>query len=285
MKASRCFFVLLLWALLAPNAFSGTLVQFHTSLGDMDVELYDKDKPITVKNFLRYVQQGLYTNSFLHRCPLGPGTVTDFVIQGGAFWVTNITSTNPEIFNINPFPPIVDEYASGTRYSNTYGTIAMAKLGGDTNSATCSWFFNLTNNPSLDIADTNNLFCVFGHVLRGTNVLNNFIGRSYFNGLQNAGVPFDSLPVNYSGFAAPTLTNVYYVNITVLNAQVTLAANGARKITWGSINGLTNNVEFATNLPPVWQVLASTNGTGSSLTVTDSVPSLTKRYYRVHVLY
>ena len=53
-----------------------------------------------------------------------------------------------------------------------YGTIAMAKLGGATNSASSQWFINFADNSFLDAPDTNNLFVVFGHVVSGTNILN-----------------------------------------------------------------------------------------------------------------
>jgi cyclophilin family peptidyl-prolyl cis-trans isomerase len=272
-------------SLLARGSFAGTLVQFHTSLGDIDVELYDKDKPATVKNFLNYIEYGLYNNSFLHRCPTNPTTrVSDFVVQGGNYYVANFGTTNEIIDVIPTFPPIVDEFASGARYSNVYGTLAMAKLGGNTNSATSSWFFNLTNNAFLDAADANDLFCVFGHVVRGTNVLNQFFGRSLNKGIQNLGVPLDTLPVNFFTNGPVYYSNLYYVSITILSAQVKVQKNGSRQITWNSINGLTNNVEYATNLPPVWHVLTNVIGTGNATNVTDSSTDKT-RFYRVHVLY
>ncbi|HEX3800569.1 MAG TPA: peptidylprolyl isomerase [Verrucomicrobiae bacterium] len=290
MKNLHCLVVLLLCAFAAKSSLAGSLVIFHitlsdnTSVGDIEVELYDKDKPVTVKNFLRYVEDGYYQNSFLHRCPLSVSGVTDFVIQGGAFAVQG-TGTNETIVGIPSFAPIPDEFAVGTRYSNTYGTIAMAKLGGDTNSATSSWFFNLTNNASLDAADTNDLFTVFGHVVRGTNVLNGFIGRSYGNGLQDLGSPLDSLPVNFSGFRNVFFSDLYYVNISILNPQLKLLTNGARQISWSSINGLTNALEYTTNLPPVWQTLTNIVGTGAVVTNTDSATNLSSRFYRVQILY
>jgi cyclophilin family peptidyl-prolyl cis-trans isomerase len=283
MKALRSLVVLLL-ALVAGNSLAGSLVIFHTSLGDIEVELYDKDKPITVRNFLRYIKSGYYQNGFFHRCPLSASGLTDFVVQGGEFAVETV-GTNSFITAIPNFPPIVDEFAVGTRYGNTYGTIAMAKVGGDTNSATSSWFFNLTNNVALDAADTNNLFTVFGHVVRGTNVLNQFIGRTYGFGLQNEGSPFDSLPVGFSGFRNVLLSDLYYVNISVLSPQLKLLTNGARQISWNSINGLTNALEYATNLPPAWQTLTNVVGTGASVTNLDSSTNKTGRYYRVQILY
>ena len=103
---------------------AGTLAQFRSALGDIEVELYDQDKPTTVQNFIRYVQSGAFQNEFSHR--LQPS----FVLQGGGFTVTNRGTTNWTILSIPSFPPITNEFAVGRRFSNLYGTIAMAKLGG-----------------------------------------------------------------------------------------------------------------------------------------------------------
>lgn len=287
MKRCLQFLVPFLVIFAGQTIHAGTLVQFSFSgYSNIDVELYDSDKPVTVKNFLNYVQSGSYSNSFLHRCPTNSVTgLTDFVLQGGNYFVANYGTSNQIISTIPTAPPIKDEFASGTRYSNLYGTIAMAKVGGNTNSATSSWFFNLNNNSFLDSADNNDLFCVFGHVLRGTNVLNQFLNRYVGYGIINVGSPLDTLPVNYAGLFAPGYNNLYYVNITILQAQVKLTNNMARAITWTSINGVTNNLEYSTNLPPNWQVLTNFVGTGNPVTFVDSVTNITRRFYRVHVLY
>jgi cyclophilin family peptidyl-prolyl cis-trans isomerase len=279
---SRRFVGLLLVVLCFFPARGGVLVQFRTQLGDMDVELYDHDKPITVQNFIRYATNGLYLNEFAHR--LVPG----FVIQGGGYAITNRGMTNPTVADIPTYPPIPNEYSKGTRYSNVYGTIAMAKLGGDTNSATSQWFFNLTNNTNpLDKADTNNLFVVFGHVIRGTNILNTFNKFQYYTGTQtsnlivNEGSPFDTLPLYYASLAD---TNFVYMDISLLSVQIA-KTNGTRQISWNSINGRTNLVEFTTNFPPNWKTLVMTNGNGNRIAVTDPTPTNQYRFYRVRVLY
>src|ERR1700744_4585381 len=110
MRNIRCLFGLMVCMLLARGSIAGTLVQFHingggsTPIGDIDVELYDKDKPITVKNFLQYVQSGLYVNSFLHRCPPDSVTgLTDFVLQGGEIYVEDYGTTNEGLAYISNF--------------------------------------------------------------------------------------------------------------------------------------------------------------------------------------
>src|SRR5437879_3578222 len=126
--------------LVLPDVHAGILAQFRTVFGDIEVELFEKDKPITVSNFIAYVQSGRYRDTFIHRC------VTNFVVQGGGFRVTDRGTTSASLDFVELFPPIKNEYGSGNIYSNRYGTIAMAKQGGNTNSANSQWFFNLADN-------------------------------------------------------------------------------------------------------------------------------------------
>ena len=126
---------------------AGTLAHFDTVFGDFYVELYDTATPLTVANFLKYVSDGDYTNSVIHR------SVADFVVQGGIY-------SYPSWSAIPTDAPVQNEPG----ISNTRGTIAMAKLGSDPNSATSSWFINLADN-SADLDSQNGGFTVFGYVL------------------------------------------------------------------------------------------------------------------------
>ena len=270
---------------LAPG-WAGTLVQFRTGFGSIVVELYDQDKPVTVSNFLHYVQSGRFQNGIIHRC------VPSFVIQGGGFFVNNI-QTSPQIEPISVFGAIADEFNSGRRFSNLYGTIAMAKVSGNTNSATSQWFFNLTDNAFLDTADTNDLFAVFGHVVSGTNVLNVF---NTFSSTAATNVVVDATQSLGDGnFAAlplrtPHLTvgDLIFVDISVLDpikAQAKLGTNGTPVITWNTSTNAIYHLETATNLPPVWQTLTVTNGTGAVIQVTDTNRNSGQRFYRVSAGY
>jgi cyclophilin family peptidyl-prolyl cis-trans isomerase len=276
-----CFLVVL--AVWFSVARAGTLVQFRTTFGDIEVELYDQDKPVTVQNFLNYVKSGRYQNEFAHR--LDP----NFVIQSGGFTLTTNT-----ISPVPTFPPITNEFGVGRQFSNVYGTIAMAKLAGDTNSASSQWFFNLTNNAFLDTADTTNLFVVFGHVISGTNVLNLFTKFQYWTGLPAPSPtnlvlhdfyapPLDNLPVLTSSHLPPAVSDFVFVDISLLQIAIT-NINGSEQISWNSATGLTNIVEFTTNLPPVWNTLITTNGNGTRMTVLDNATA-PSRFYRVRVIY
>jgi cyclophilin family peptidyl-prolyl cis-trans isomerase len=161
-----------------------SLVRFNTGAGSFDLELFDQQTPITVQNLLSYIQRGAYNNSIFHR------SVANFVIQGG----NSQFNTNPNrLDEITADPAIQNEPG----ISNQIGTIAMAKLGGDPNSATSEFFFNLQDNsrgaPMLDTQ--NGGFTAFGQV-RGD-------GMSIINMLaaipvQDRGGVFEEIPLqNY----------------------------------------------------------------------------------------
>jgi len=130
---------------------AGTIIQFATPLGDFNVELFNTETPQTVENFLTYVNDGDFINSLVHRsAKLGNGD--PFVLQGGGFDST--------FTRIPTNPPVQNEPG----ISNTRGTIAMARLGGQVNSATNQWFINLNDaNTFLDTVDEG--FTVFGEVV------------------------------------------------------------------------------------------------------------------------
>ncbi len=145
--------VFLCLVLLAPlPALAGTVVRVSTALGDFDIELLDDTAPVTVANFLAYLNKGAYNGTVVHR--LVPG----FVIQGG--WLS-FNEAQQTFFPLATSPAIVNEFK--TSAPNRRGTLAMAKLGGDPNSATSQWFINLQDNPSLNT--TNGGYTVFGRVM------------------------------------------------------------------------------------------------------------------------
>jgi len=271
----------------ASPSFAGTLAQFRTVLGDLDVELYDQDKPVTVRNFIRYVQSDAYEKMFLHRC------VPGFVIQGGGFAVTNRASTNDAVsfLNVTNFGTITNEFTVGLRLSNVYGTVAMAKIGGDPNSASSQWFFNLGDN-STNLDNQNGGFTVFGRVVAGTNVLNSINALAKGSGIVDLrwwfgdqAATFSDLPVNYDGVTYPRYDNLIYADISLLGVRVRFLTDRATEVSWNSVSNRTQHLEFTTNSPPVWWVLSSTNGTGSTVTVVDSNATNLFRFYRVRVDY
>ena len=257
------------------NARAGTLAQFHLRLGDILVELYDADKPVTVSNFINYVHSGRYQDMFLHRWEHG------FVVQGGGFWITNRQTANAQFAAVQTFGDITNEYNTGHIYSNLYGTIAMARVGGQTNSASSQWFFNLGTNSFLDTVDGG--FTVFGHVVAGTNTLDHFNtgqGLWFDNSLQD---PLSELPVLSP---TPTFEDLVYADISLpspVKLQIHVGTDGARALSWNSLSNLVHNLEFAPSLKASWQTLVSTNGTGATIEVKDLTPAISERFYRVRV--
>ena len=135
---------------------STPLVSLNTNFGQIQIELFPDSAPLTVENFLNYVQNGAYDGSFFHR--LIPG----FVLQGGGFTAStaNINATDFQVDSVPTDSPVINEF----EISNTRGTVAMAKLGGDPDSATSQFFLNLVDNSgNLDFQ--NGGFTVFGEIV------------------------------------------------------------------------------------------------------------------------
>ena len=167
--------------LMTPLVASAKTVVIKTPLGDIEIELLENDAPKTVTNFLSYIENNRYDNALIHR------SVDDFIIQGGSF-----TFTDETVNEIPTFAPVENEF----KISNTRGTVAMAKLGNDPNSATSQWFINLGNNSG-NLDSQNGGFTVFARVIgEGMEV------ADAINDLQtvNAGGAFTDMPViNFSG--------------------------------------------------------------------------------------
>lgn len=161
---------------------SGAAVSFTTDFGVIDVILYDNAVHTTTDNFLHYVTTGKYNNTIFHR------SVENFVVQGGGYALSDLAN------HISTFGSVINQFG----ISNTRGTIAMAKLGGDPDSATSEYFFNAADNSS-NLDSQNGGFTVFGRIVgRGLNVvdaINSLVTRD-LSGFNSA---FDNLPLkNYN---------------------------------------------------------------------------------------
>ncbi len=130
------------------------MIQFETSHGNFTVELFEKDAPLSVANFLQYVDDGFFDGTIFHR--IVPG----FVIQGGGLTADFDQKKTRE--------PIKNEADNGVR--NERGTLSMARTN-DVNSATSQFFVNLTDNEFLDNRPGNFGYAVFGRVTHGMDVI------------------------------------------------------------------------------------------------------------------
>jgi len=141
-----------------PTPTRSALVQvlIGTSEGDIVLELDKTAAPVTVVNFLRYVNEGFYDGTVFHR------VIPGFMIQGGGF--------TPEMTKKATHSPIINEASNGLK--NTRGTITMARTSMP-DSATSQFFINHGDNAGLDYGSPRdpNGYAVFGKVIKGMDVV------------------------------------------------------------------------------------------------------------------
>lgn len=126
------------------------VVVLDTSHGKITIELNEEKAPVTVKNFLEYVDEKFYDGKIFHR------VIADFMIQGGGLDI--------DMKEKETRAPIKNESANGL--SNKRGTIAMARTG-EPDSATAQFYINVVDNPNLDGSQDKPGYAVFGRVIAG----------------------------------------------------------------------------------------------------------------------
>jgi len=154
-------------------------VLIDTSEGSITLDLFADKAPITVANFLAYVDSGFYNNTVFHR------VIPNFMIQGGGFNVALTKKVTED--------PIVNE--SKNRLHNTRGTVAMARLN-DPDSATAQFFINQRSNLRLDWAPGKPGYTVFAEVTEGLDVVD-FIATAPTSRQQGMGdVPIEPIVIH-----------------------------------------------------------------------------------------
>ena len=162
-----CLFSMIFWqscaaadpppqaAATAPKTASGpVMVQVVTSMGNFTIELLPERAPLTVAHFLKYVDEGHYTNTIFHR------VIPNFVIQGGGFDTS---------FKLKPAPAkIVNE--SGNGLTNLRGTVGMARPS-EPHAGDSQFYVNLFDNAALDPNQTRWGYAVFGKITEGMDVV------------------------------------------------------------------------------------------------------------------
>jgi len=236
----------------SPQLAAATTVRMETTLGGIDIELYDNQAPITVANFLAYAGRGDYTNNgFIHR------SVPGFILQGGGYIYGNsplgIFVTRIPVLD----PPIQNEFSASR--SNIRGTIAMAKLPDDPNSATSEWFFNLADN-SANLDYQNGGFTVFGHVLTGMNVVDAIASLDTWNATSVNGA-LGELPL------------IEFVSTTGLQPNNLVQVTGIFKVAFtNTLSGAL--VRFTADLDMIFSGVATASTTDTaSLLATFSPPA------------
>ena len=167
-----------------PQNYADPVVTIDTSMGNISLELFPGQAPITVANFLTYAYSGFYAGTIFHR------VVAGFVDQGGGY--TTTYQEKPTL------PAIPLETPNGL--SNVAGTIAMARTS-DPNSATSQFYINAVNNSFLDYTSPSNPgYAVFGDVLQGMNIV---------TAINGVAVDANSIPLTQVVIESVT-TSVYY---------------------------------------------------------------------------
>ncbi len=254
------------------------VVRFASVSGNIDVTLFRDRTPLTVQNFLNYANRGVWDLTFIHR------SVPGFVVQGGGFSAQG-TNNYPRI---TQDPSVLNEPG----ISNLRGTIAMAKLGGNPNSATNEWFFNLGNNSS-NLDGQNGGFTAFGEVRgsAGLAIMDALAAFQILNG-QTVNGAFDEIPVvdRDAVLARPgalTLLTTDLIRFTRIALLVDLSDQPAQQLSpegsviFGAPDGSSGPRVQVFDLDGVGlgdlsaaiQVRFGRNGVISSVTIRDGLPS------------
>lgn len=218
-----------MFLLMSPGLVMAKTVLIETTLGNIEIELLDEDAPGTVANFLNYIENDRYNKTFIHR------SIPGFIIQGGGF-----SFIESEVATVDKFPTITNEF----KVSNTRGTVAMAKLRDDPNSATSQWFINLADN-SVNLDGQNGGFTVFAKVIgNGMEVADAIASLS----VVDAGSPFNDLPViDYAG-GDYTEENLVMTTVSEKPEQTEFVMNAGLNDAW--YNPLTSGQGFFINVFP-----------------------------------
>jgi peptidyl-prolyl cis-trans isomerase A (cyclophilin A) len=243
-------------------AIVGTLVNINTVMGVIPVELFNVQvgaytaAPLTVANFLHHANHdpltsttyySSYDSTIFHRSSPGsvdpvthldPSGQAGFVIQGGGYDYPNFTK-------VTEGPTVANEY-SVTR-SNLRGTVAMAKLGTDPNSATNQFFINLSDNSS-NLDNQNGGFTVFGHVVgSGMNVADAIAALPVYDGT-GIDSAFDYLPLRNTPPAQAGPNNVVLINsIRVVDKLTYTATTDTPTLLSLSVSGTGLTINFMPN--------------------------------------
>lgn len=135
---------------------AATIVNFKTTQGDIQIELFDTEAPISAKNFAEYAKSGFYNGTIFHR------VIPGFMVQGGGFTADMVQKPTKA--------PIKNEADNGLL--NTRGTLSMARTQA-VNSATSQFFINIVDNKMLDHGERDYGYAVFGKVTQGLSIVDN----------------------------------------------------------------------------------------------------------------
>ena len=264
--------------------------------GVIEIELYDDLAPLSVQNFLEYVKAGAkggYDNTFFHRSfDFQSTTVEDNdIIQGGGFAFPKVSE------HIPTGPTVHNEFSASL--PNIRGTLAMAKIGGDPNSASSEWFFNVHDNTSILGGANNGGFAVFGAVTsESLAVIDRISDLTTFSAGGFSDLPlqnYNANPDNNVNTPPPAITADNYIRILdaqivsgsatgfTYSAQVTEhnAPGTPSNLLKASVKGATLDLKFSGNAGLADVIVTGRNAAGEPTTDTFTVrlgPNLLASY-------
>lgn len=149
----------LMCAVSASSAMAAnTQMQIQTTMGNIDIELFDDKAPVSVKNFKSYAKENFYNGTIFHR------VIPGFMVQGGGM--------DSRMIEKQTKAPIINESSNGLK--NDIGTLAMARTN-DPNSASSQFFINVAKNDFLNKTVGNPGYAVFGKVTKGMEIVNKIV--------------------------------------------------------------------------------------------------------------
>lgn len=155
------------------------MLEFKTSKGTFTVQLFDKQAPVTVANFLKYADDGYFAGTVFHR------VIPGFMIQGGGLTADLKTKAGQR-------EPIENEAKNGLK--NKRGTLSMARTN-DINSATSQFFVNVADNDFLDHKPGNFGYAVFGRIDSGMEVIDAIAAEKTGNKGMHQDVPVEAITI------------------------------------------------------------------------------------------
>ncbi|MCJ0830416.1 peptidylprolyl isomerase [Acinetobacter sp. NIPH1876] len=158
--------------LASSHLFANTMVDMKTSMGNIEIELFDDKAPVSAKNFESYVKSNFYTGTIFHR------VIPGFMVQGGGLDANMIEKTTKA--------PIVNE--SGNGLKNVRGTLAMARTS-NPNSASSQFFINVADNNFLNKSPMDAGYAVFGKVTKGMDIVDKIVNVPTANYGMHQNVP------------------------------------------------------------------------------------------------
>lgn len=167
------------------------MVEMETSLGTIEIELFNDKAPISAANFESYANANFYNDTIFHR------VIPNFMVQGGGL--------DKDMQQKETKAPIKNESSNGLK--NLRGTLAMARLNAP-DSASSQFFINVVDNHFLDRSERNAGYAVFGQVTKGMEIVDQMVAMPTSNKKMYQDVPVQTIEIKKVTIKQPTVENI-----------------------------------------------------------------------------